>query len=204
MVRIDHSISDIFFSSALYAPLQANAPLLDKPFPHISSLKNQLLTDANQGLASPVREELLVFTVCTDKDIEYLNELKIVLTTLKRQGHNISCQYSIIYMDDGKIYDRDYVESAHLILFLASRAFVSTEYCYSDRISCAVNRKQTDNCCAFPIILEACSWNRTPLKGLSPLPQGGLPVDRWPRLSEAFWDIELRLRDALCELESRL
>lgn len=53
-----------------------------------------------------------------------------------------------------------------------------------------------------PILLRPCSWELSPLAGMTPLPRNGVPITKWPDRDEAWTEVASELRRLLLTLSS--
>ena len=94
------------------------------------------------------------------------------------------------------------LDKAQIVLLLVTRKFIASDYCYEIEMQRASKRHYAGTARVIPIILEPCSWKRSPLKDLQVLPQDGKPVIEWPNRASVFLDIENGIRRVIDTLSA--
>jgi hypothetical protein len=135
------------------------------------------------------------------RDERYLNQLKIQLTSIKREG-----LVKIWYDRDitaGKDWEQEideHLNTAQIILLLVSPDFIYSEYCYSKEMKRAMERDKLGEVRTIPIILRPTDWQNTPLGKLQALPKDSKPITTWRNRDTAFLDVARGIRDAIEEM----
>lgn len=84
---------------------------------------------------------------------------------------------------------RHELETADIILFLISHAFLDSEYINKVEVRQAIQRGQEDKVVIIPIALRPCEWNGTPFAGIQCLPRNKKFIDQWEDPNLAFMEI---------------
>lgn len=93
-----------------------------------------------------------------------------------------------------------HLDSARIILFLVSPAFLTSDYCYGSEVKRALERHERAEAYVIPIILRPVDWHAAPFRKLQALPSDGRPVALWPNRDEAFLDIAQGIRGVVEQL----
>ncbi len=104
----------------------------------------------------------------------------------------------------GEEWDREINEnlnSADIILLLASPDFLASDYIDSRELSLALERRKSRSAIVVPIIVRPSDWQNSPLGNLKALPGEGRPVSRWPNRDEAWLDVVRGLRQLISRQE---
>ena len=143
-----------------------------------------------------------VFFSYSHQDEELRNELEKHLSLLQRQGvidiwsdHRIDPGEEI-----GGEIDR-HLESADIILLLASPDFLNSDYCYDIEMKRAMDRHGRGETRVIPVILRPCDWQSAPFGKLKAIPNDGKPVTKHQTLDDAFLDITHAIRSVAQQLK---
>lgn len=123
----------------------------------IASMSNRTQRTRTQGQLSPTINNtnpvLEIYTAYTHNESRYFDRLKRQLNILRRQGLPISCHEDEI-INSTEWQRCDHLETANLILLLVNDTFLDSDFCYCERLKCAVDRHSTDDevCCVIPIL----------------------------------------------------
>jgi tetratricopeptide (TPR) repeat protein len=101
---------------------------------------------------------------------------------------------------DGEI--DEHLNSARVILLLASPDFLASKYCYDIEVRRAMERHEAGEARVIPVILRPCEWQSAPFGKLQALPTGAIPITRWPDRDEAFLSVTQGIHRAVEELLS--
>jgi TIR domain len=135
------------------------------------------------------------------KDERYLNQLKIQLTSIQREGLvKIWHDRDISAGNDWDHEIDEHLNTAQIILLLVSPDFIYSKYCYSIEMKRAIERDKLGEVCAIPIILRPTDWHNTPLGKLQALPKDGKPITKWRSRDDAFLDVARGLRKVIEEI----
>jgi hypothetical protein len=86
------------------------------------------------------------------------------------------------------------LNTAHIVLLLISRNFISSRYCFGIEMKRALELHESGSARVVPVILRACDWRNAPFGKLKALPGDGRPVTlRRPR-DVAFTEVAESLR----------
>lgn len=151
-----------------------------------------------------MEKPIKVFCSYARKDERYLQELKMHLMALQRQG--IISLWTDTDISPGTVWEKEIAEqlfSAQIILLLVSADFLASEYVFSKEMSKALERHQSGEARVIPIILRPVIWRDTPFAKLQALPRDGKPVTDRSRgsIDEAFFEIAEGIRLACEELQ---
>lgn len=183
--RTSYSTISTFFETFIPEPATIDDGLL---FNQQQNLYFQAQFPQTNSAASGSNIPLTIFIAHTNSDDRPLQDIKQVLQTIQYQCQeiniNIGLQFGEIDLDKRwKTSRYNHLESADLILLLVTRAFVATEYCYSDQLKLAIWRHTEEKAYIIPILMEACSWERTRLNELYTItpkdPKGIRAVNEW-------------------------
>jgi|GEM_PF-3402092 len=137
-----------------------------------------------------------IFYCYAPQDKELLDELKMHLSPLRRQGYILDL-WSDSTIRAGTKWEEEIEErlnSANFVLLLISPNFIASDYCYEIGMKHAVARHLKGEASVIPIILQHCVWDNTPLAQLDLLPRSHIPVSDFHDPNEAFCDIAKEVR----------
>src|SRR2546428_56139 len=148
-----------------------------------------------------------IFCCYARKDHSLLNELRIHLIPLKRQG--LITLWADTDIDAGIEWEKEiekHLETAQIILLLISPEFIASDYCYSIEMKRAMERHECGEARVIPIILRHTSWQLAPFGKLQPLPTGAKPVisSSWRNKNVAFHDVAEGIRKTVESLTTKL
>jgi tetratricopeptide (TPR) repeat protein len=93
-----------------------------------------------------------------------------------------------------------HLNNAQIILLLISDDFMASDFCYSNEMTQAIARHDSNQACVIPIILRPVDWQGAPFEKIQALPTGGKPVTDWLNQDSAFLDIVHGIRKAIDDL----
>lgn len=131
-----------------------------------------------------------VFFSYLHEDESLRDELELHLSLLKRQG--IISVWHDRRLGAGNEIDKGIsreLESADIVLLLASPDFLASDYCYSIEMTRGLERHKNGEARVIPVILRPCDWHHAPFGKLLAAPKDGKPVTRWTDRDEAFLDV---------------
>jgi dipeptidyl aminopeptidase/acylaminoacyl peptidase len=146
-------------------------------------------------------ESLRAFCSYSHRDEEYLNELRISLRGLERQG-------IIQWWHDREIppgweweeaIDRN-LRTAEVILLLVTPDFMGSDYVHENEIVQAVERHERGEARVIPIIVRPADWEWASFGKLQALPKDAKPITTWLNQDEAWLDVVRGVRKAVEEL----
>ncbi|MFO1430072.1 MAG: TIR domain-containing protein [Candidatus Competibacteraceae bacterium] len=151
--------------------------------------------------ANPVAGPLDLFYCYARKDGAMLDQLKVFLKPLQREGliktwHDRDISPGTEWSPQ---IDKN-LESARIILLLVSPDFMASDYIWDIELKRAMERHAAGSARVIPIILRETEWSNAPFSKLVPLPEGGKPVTFWGSYDEAFTDIVRGIRKVVHEL----
>ncbi len=138
---------------------------------------------------------LTLFYSYAREDQALRDQLEKHLRQLHRQGL-ISAWHEREILPGGTWADEidTHLQTASIILLLASPDFLASDYCYDAQMQRALERHKSGAARVIPIILRLCDWQHSPLKDLQCLPRDGKPVTQWQDQDEVFHIITQDLR----------
>lgn len=145
-----------------------------------------------------------VFLSYSHKDEKYRDELETHLASLKRQG--IIETWHDRRIGAGKEIDSEIsenLETADIILLLASSDFIASKYCIDIEVTRALERHEKGEARVIPVIIRPCDWHDLPFGKLNALPIDGRPVSKFPDIDDAFLEITKGIKDAAREINSK-
>ncbi|MBL8526805.1 MAG: toll/interleukin-1 receptor domain-containing protein [Burkholderiales bacterium] len=93
---------------------------------------------------------------------------------------------------EGRIDEQ--LERAHLVLFLVSSSFLSSDYCQDIEVHRAMERHRAGDAVVVPIVLRDCEWRDALFGHLNPLPRRHRAVTLAPDRDEALAEITRELK----------
>ena len=96
-----------------------------------------------------------------------------------------------------------YLESAQVILLLISSDFMASKYCFDVEMKRALDRHDSGEAQAIPILLRPVAWKNSPLSRLQALPANGTPVTSWKNQDEAFLKIVTGISETIGKHKSK-
>jgi tetratricopeptide (TPR) repeat protein len=148
-------------------------------------------------------EPLELFYSYSHKDEALRDELETHLAMLKNEG--VIRGWHDRQIPPGQEWDEEideHLNSADIILLLASPDFLASGYCYGIEVARAMERHEAGEARVIPVIVRPCEWQRAPFSKLQALPTGTIPITRWPDRDEAFLKVTEGIRQAVEELTS--
>jgi tetratricopeptide (TPR) repeat protein len=148
-----------------------------------------------------------IFCCYARKDHSLLNELRMHLIPLKRQG--LITLWADTDIDAGIEWEKEierHLETAQIILLLISPEFIASDYCYGIEMKRAMERHNRGEARVIPIILRPVYWQGTPFSVLQVLPLNGKPIiERSSRhgREKAFLEVTIGIKEACDEIEKR-
>ena len=94
-----------------------------------------------------------------------------------------------------------HLDSARIILLLASPDFIASDYCYEKEMTRALERHDAGAARVIPVILRHVDWAGAPFGCLQALPRDAKPVKAWG--DEAFFDIARGIRKVAEEIRPK-
>lgn len=142
------------------------------------------------SIVSPLRLTARLFYSYSHKDESLRNELETHLKLLQRRGlidtwHDRKIEAG----DDWKRRIDENLEQADIILLLVSADFIASDYCYEIEMKRALERQRKGEAAVIPIIVRDVNLTGVPFNGLQYLPEGGLPVAKWPDRDSAWRNV---------------
>ena len=161
----------------------------------------RLLQGRSPVYVEPASETVELFFSYSHRDEDLRDELETHLAMLKNEGvirgwHGRQITPGQEW--DGKI--DEHLNSAGIILLLASPTFLASRYCYDIEVARAMERHEAGEARVIPIILRPCEWQHAPFSKLQALPTGTIPITRWPDRDEAFLNVTQGIRRAVEEM----
>ena len=129
------------------------------------------------------------------------NEMQAHLTLLQRIG--LITQWNDREIGAGVEWEDELsenLERADVILFLVSADFLASDYCYNVEMDRALQRHDSGEARAIPIILRSCIWKSAPFARLQVLPRSAKPVIEWDQRDSAWKDVAKGIKQAVEKL----
>ncbi|MBD2100101.1 eIF2A-related protein, partial [Leptolyngbya sp. FACHB-261] len=139
-----------------------------------------------------------VFFSYAREDEALRDELAKHLSTLQREGV-ITAWHDREIIAGGEL-DREldqHLNTAQIILLLASADFFASDDLYNIQLKRALERHQAGEARVIPVLLRPVDWENTPLGKLQPLPRNGEPITRWTNQDQAFLEVAQGIRRAV-------
>lgn len=80
------------------------------------------------------------------------------------------------------------LESADLILFLISPAFLASDYCFNIEANKAIELHEQGKAHLIPILLRPCDWSSSKFSKFQAVPKDATPITKWQNQDEAWLD----------------
>jgi hypothetical protein len=142
-----------------------------------------------------------IFCSYSHKDQAFLDELRLHLTPLQRQGLiNLWNDSDITPGGQWEDEINNQLRKAQIILLLISPDFMASDYCYSVELKQSIERHQRREVRVIPIILRPTHWEVEPLRKLLALPKNAEPITLWENRDAAFLDVVQGISRAINEL----
>src|SRR6266567_3827540 len=138
-----------------------------------------------------------IFFCYAREDERLLNQLKIHLKSLQRQG--IIEMWYDRGIDAGTEWRHEidsHLSTSDIVLLLISPDFMNSDYCYGIEMKRAMERYESGEARVIPIILRHVYWQGEPLDKLQALPTDAKPVTDpiWHNLDMAFYNVTEGIR----------
>lgn len=128
-----------------------------------------------------------IFLSYSHKDDSYREELETHLAGLRRL--KLIEMWTDRAIDGGEDWNQtisDKLESADIILFLVSAAFINSDYIWGVELKRAMERHEEGTARVVPIIVRPCEWKDAPFAKLQALPRDAKPITKWSDRDEAW------------------
>lgn len=148
-------------------------------------------------------ERKTAFVCYSQKDYRYRQSLDVSLVQLQRNDL-ISVWHDRKILPGqpwGEEIDKN-LETADIVLCLASPDFLVSDYAYSREMSRALERYESGSATVVPIIVRPCDWQNSPLGVLQALPSTGRAVSLWSNRDQAWLDVTQGLRRLISDQRS--
>jgi Leucine-rich repeat (LRR) protein/GTPase SAR1 family protein len=145
-----------------------------------------------------------MFISYSSKDIDYLRDLEVHLSMLKREGYIET--WHDRKLTAGEEWDRKIkqeLETADIILMLLSPDFIATDYIWDIEVKKAMERHNNGSAVVIPIILRPCQWERTPLAKLTTAQPKAEPVSTAKDRDTIWLEIVNKIRVSITELGNK-
>lgn len=152
-------------------------------------------------MESPVE----VFCCYANEDQDFLAELEIHLSPLRRRGVIVTWHsLNIIPGTNAEEERTKHLNNAQIILLLISPHFLASDYSYDREMMRAIERHQQGEAVVIPVILRPALWEEAPFARLQALPIDKKPVVTWYHRDEAWVDIARGIEKAVGESVGKL
>jgi hypothetical protein len=136
-----------------------------------------------------------VFISYSHKDDRYRYQLATHLSLLRRNGtldawhdRRISPGEEWETVIDTKLGE------AQLVIFLVSPDFLASDYCYGVEMKSVLERHDSGQVRAVPVVIRPVDWEGSPLGRLQALPRDARPVSTWRNRDEAWREVARGIR----------
>ncbi len=146
----------------------------------------------------PSQRKAKVFISYSSRDARQHDELTVRLKPLRSEG--LVETWSDRCLVAGEEWDktiRRELEEADVIVLLWSAQFEASDYIQGVEVQRAVERAKAGEAVVVSIILEKCSWERTPVAKYQVLPRKGFPVRNRKPIRDAWYEVQEGLRTVL-------
>lgn len=146
---------------------------------------------------SPLR----VFVSYSHQDELHLVELEKHLTTLKRE--NLISTWHDRKIVPGQEWEKAIdgaLQDSDVYVFLISPDFVASEYCIEKEVSVALEKHNSGQAIAIPIVVRSVDWLTTPLGKIQALPKNASPISVWGDKDQAWFEVVRGIRLAISDL----
>jgi tetratricopeptide (TPR) repeat protein len=142
-----------------------------------------------------------LFICYSSEDHKWRRALESTLTILQNRGV-ISFWYDrkVSAGDDWNEEIQRKLDESEIVLFLISRHFLASRYINEKELPKALARHKAGKARLIPLILAACSWDKTPLYRLQTATGDRRPLRNWRDKDAAYYRIETELENVWCEL----
>ncbi|HEY4388972.1 MAG TPA: TIR domain-containing protein, partial [Ktedonobacteraceae bacterium] len=136
-----------------------------------------------------------VLYVYDEEDEQLQKKLSIHLSLLRRQNWIADLVPQKLLAGERKEDAINiYLDTAEIILLLVSANFIASDYCYSQAMVRALQRKEENTARVIPIILKECDWQTAPFHALQSLPRDASSVAASKNTDETLKNIAMELR----------
>ena len=143
-----------------------------------------------------------LFISYAHKDERMKDELVMRLKLLQAQGL-VDCWHDRM-IEVGEEWDRHIMrelDSADIILMLVTSASLASDYIRTKEMENALQRSSRGEAAVFPVILEHCQWQLTPLKDFQALPEDAKPVRDWKPQRNGWYNVMEGLRKKIAGMK---
>lgn len=143
-----------------------------------------------------------VFIAYARKDSKLRDELGKQLSALKRQNIiNDWFDGEVIEGTEWKEQLLAHLRTAQVILLLISPDFVASHFCYDVEMQEAMKRHEAREARVIPVLLRPVDWKKLPFGKIQAAPKDGKPVILWEQRDEALFDIVMRVKRSIYDLQ---
>ena len=141
---------------------------------------------------------LNLFISYAHEDRESCAQLITHLSNLINQG--VISHWYDGEMIAGEVWDdkiKEQLAAAKIIVLLISPDFFASEYIKNVEVAHAMARLKETEVTVIPVILRPSDWMATPFGALHALPDGALPITKWPDRDEGFLSVVSGIRKVI-------
>lgn len=142
-----------------------------------------------------------VFCCYARKDKEYLQDIKLHLKPLEREG--LIILRADIDISPGTEWERTiihYLDVADIVLLLISPDFIASDYCFNEEMRRAIERHENGTARIVPVIIRPATWHKMPFGKLQALPKDATPVSTSSNRDTALMSVAKGIRTIVQEL----
>lgn len=145
----------------------------------------------------------LVFCCYARKDKLFLQDIKINLKSLEREGLIIfKADIDISPGVEWESTIMQYLAEASILLLLISPDFIASDYCFHEEMSRALERHAQGTARVVPVIVRPANWHRMPFGKLQALPKDAAPISTSPDRDTALMSVTKGVRLIVQELKA--
>lgn len=145
----------------------------------------------------------LVFCCYARKDKLFLQDIKINLKSLEREGLiTLKADIDISPGTEWEPTIMQYLAEAYILLLLISPDFIASDYCFHEEMSRALERHAQGTARVVPVIVRPANWHRMPFGKLQALPKDAAPISTSPDRDTALMSVTKGIRLVVQELKT--
>ncbi|HEX8775484.1 MAG TPA: TIR domain-containing protein [Pyrinomonadaceae bacterium] len=146
---------------------------------------------------------LKVVYICSDarKDKNFLETLGKFLVNRRRANQIVEWHTGLLQAGlERDVHIAQHLNEADILILLVSVDFLNSSSAYDREMKIAMERHNAGKARVIPILLRECETSDTPFARLSPLPEGGKPVDQHKNKDAVFTAIAKAIGNVIQEL----
>lgn len=138
-----------------------------------------------------------LFISYSHEDEGYFNDLRKHLKPIERNGTIESWHdRKLLAGDELDEEIRRHLEEADIVVFLISKDFLASFYCYEIELLEILRRREREHVRIIPVVLKQCLWTVTPLKDFLAATKDGKPISHYSDPDTAWVEVVENIREA--------